>query len=244
MIITPKSTTVAYRCPGCGQAVKSMVGVFSLSGDMIKLKCPKFDSEMKMTYTSDGKIRLSVPCFVCGTDHEFILSKDSILDRPLTMLACPYSGMDICFIGTKENVEEQLDRAEKELMQLLEENDALDYFDKEDDEKDEYGYDGATAPDLSLLPMILTVVKELMADGKINCGCTVKQGNTLSSGDVNNMLLLGGEYENNCNGDLELVVRYESFALRCCSCGCEYKITEDNFDRFCEADEITLTRKK
>jgi hypothetical protein len=240
MVIQPKNTTIAYRCPTCGGAVKSMVGVFALSGDMIKLKCPKFDSELKMTYTSDGKLRLSVPCFVCADEHEFILSKETVLNRPLTMLACPYSGMDICFIGTKENVEEQLDRAEKELYEILKENDALDYFDGEEDENE---YDGPLAPDLSLLPMISTVVKELMYDGKIYCNCMVKQGNSLSSGDKNNMLLLGGEPENNCNGDIELVVRYESFAIRCCSCGCEYKITEDNFDRFCEADEITLTRK-
>ncbi|MBQ7699283.1 MAG: hypothetical protein IJT49_02950 [Clostridia bacterium] len=238
MIIKPKNTTVAYRCPTCGQAVKSMVGVFALSGDMIKLKCPKFDSEMKMTYTSDGKIRLSVPCFVCGTDHEFILSKQSVLERPLTLLACPMSGMDICFTGTKENVEEQLERAEKELYDLLQENDALDYFDNDEEE-----YTGRVAPDLSLLPMISTVTKELMCDGRIYCDCAEKQDNELSKGDVNNMLLLGGEPENNCSGDIELVVRYDCFALRCCRCGCEYKITEDNFDRFCEADEITLMRK-
>ena len=239
MLIQPKNTTIAYRCPNCGGAVKSMVGVFALSGDMIKLKCPKFDSEMKMTYNSDGKLRLSVPCFVCADNHEFILSKETVLNRPLTMLACPYSGMDICFIGEKESVEKELDRAEKELYDLLEENDALDYFDGEDDDE----INAPIAPDLSMLPMISTVVKELLADGKIYCNCTVKQGDTLSKGDVNNMLLLGGEPENNCNGDIELVVRYESFAVRCCSCGCEYKITEDNFDRFCEADEIYLRRK-
>lgn len=239
MIIQPKNTTIAYRCPTCGGAVKSMVGVFSLSGDMIKLKCPRFDSEMKITYTSDGKLRLSVPCFACGVDHEFVLSKDAVLNRKLTLLACPLSGMDVCFIGEKEQVEEQLDRAEEELYEMLKENDALDYFDN--GEEDEY--EGPIAPDLSLLPMISTVTKELMYDGKIHCNCTVKQGDTLSKGDKNNMLLLGGEPENNCNGDIELVVRYESFAIRCCSCGCEYKISEENFDRFCEADEITLKRK-
>ena len=240
MIIRPKNTTIAYRCPSCGGAVKSMVGVFSLSGDMIKLKCPCFRSELKLSYTSDGKLRLSVPCFLCGTEHEFILSKEAVLDRPLTMLACPFAGLDICFTGTKENVERELKRSEKELYELLEENDALDFFDGGEEEE----YEGPVAPDLSLLPMISTVTKELLADGMIKCACTVKQGDTLSSQDKNNMLLLGDPPENNCNGDIELVVRYESFAVRCCSCGCEYKINEENFDRFCEADEITLSRKK
>ena len=240
MIIKPKDTTIAYRCPTCGSAVKSVVGVFALSGNMIKLKCPKFDSELKMTYTSDEKLRLSVPCYLCGNDHEFILSKTSILQRPITLLPCPLAGMDVCFIGDKKNVEEQLERADKELYEMLEENNALDFFDNDGEEEQ----NGPLTPDLSLLPQISTVTKELMADGLIKCDCQVKQGDTLSSGDVNNMLLLGGKPVNNCNGDLELVVRYESFAIRCCSCGCEYKITEDNFDSFCEADEIILKRKR
>ena len=237
MIIQPKNTTVSYRCPYCGKAVKSVVGVFSLSGDMIKLKCPCFRSEMKLSYTSDGKIRFSVPCYLCGKDHEFILTKKTVLERALTMLACPFTGMDICFIGTRENVEEQLERADKELKEILEENDALDFFD-EDEEDDTV--QGPLTPDLSLLPIVSTVTKELMADGAIRCACKVKQGDSLSSGDVNNVLLLGGQPENNCNGDIELVVRYESFAIRCCSCGKEYKITEDNIDVFCEAESIEL----
>ena len=60
MIIQPKNTTIAYRCPTCGKSVKSKVGAVALSGDMIKLKCPKFVSEMMLTYTSDGNIRISV----------------------------------------------------------------------------------------------------------------------------------------------------------------------------------------
>lgn len=238
MIIKPKDTTAAYRCPYCGGAVKSVVGVFSLSGDMMKLKCPCLRSEMKMSYTSDGRIRVSVPCFLCGKDHEFILSRRAVLERELTMLACPFTGIDICFFGVKKSVEEQLERSDKELRELLEENDALDFFDAPEDGEEEY--DGPLTPDLSLLPVISTVVKEMMYEGKIHCACRVKQGNTLSSQDVNNMLLLGGEPENNCNGDIELVVRYESFAVRCCSCGKEYRITEDTLDRFCEAEEITL----
>lgn len=237
MIIQPKNTTVAYRCPYCGKAVKSVVGVFSLSGDMIKLKCPCFRSELKMSYTSDGRIRFIVPCFLCGKDHEFVLSKKTVLERPITMLACPMTGIDVFFAGTKENVEEQLERADAELEELLKENDATDFFDQDDEDEE---YDGPITPDLSMLPVISTVVKELMAEGRIKCACKVKQGDSLSSADVNNVLLLGGTPENNCNGDIELVVRYESFAVRCCSCGKEYRITEDSFDSFCEAEEITL----
>ena len=77
MILSTKNTTIAYRCPSCGEAIKSVVGVFSLSGDLIRLKCHCHESELKISYTSDGKIRLSVPCFACGNDHEFIVSKEN-----------------------------------------------------------------------------------------------------------------------------------------------------------------------
>ena len=45
MIINPKETTVAYRCPACGAGVMSAVGIFALSAEMIKLKCTCGQSE-------------------------------------------------------------------------------------------------------------------------------------------------------------------------------------------------------
>ena len=45
MVISPKQTTIAYRCPVCGTGVISAVGMFSLSADMIKLKCTCGKSE-------------------------------------------------------------------------------------------------------------------------------------------------------------------------------------------------------
>ena len=40
MVLKEKHTTVAYRCPFCGSGVMSAVGLFGLSADMVKLKCP------------------------------------------------------------------------------------------------------------------------------------------------------------------------------------------------------------
>ena len=37
MVLQQKQTTVAYRCPECGSIVLSLVGVFALSADMIRL---------------------------------------------------------------------------------------------------------------------------------------------------------------------------------------------------------------
>ena len=60
MILDPKQTTVAYRCPHCGAGVMGLVGLFTLSADMIKLKCTCGESEMSIVYSKDGKVYSSL----------------------------------------------------------------------------------------------------------------------------------------------------------------------------------------
>ena len=43
MILEPKSTSIAYRCPSCGSGIMSAVDVFKLSADRVRLKCTNPD---------------------------------------------------------------------------------------------------------------------------------------------------------------------------------------------------------
>ena len=72
MIIEPKSTTIAYRCPACGGVAKGIVGIFSLSGDMFKLKCSCGNSHMTVLKEND-QLRLIVPCVSCPVALIFAL---------------------------------------------------------------------------------------------------------------------------------------------------------------------------
>ena len=56
MILGSRETCIAYRCPYCTQGIKSMVGVFALTADMLRLKCPCGESELSIVYTRDKKI--------------------------------------------------------------------------------------------------------------------------------------------------------------------------------------------
>ena len=69
MIIEQKKTTLAYRCPKCGCLPTSIVGAFSLSGNLFKLKCECGGSFMTVEKLEQGKIRLTVPCVACPTPH-------------------------------------------------------------------------------------------------------------------------------------------------------------------------------
>jgi len=97
MVIEPKQTTVAYRCPHCGSGVLSAVGMFSLTADMMKLKCSCGKSELEIVYSKDGKVRLKVPCMICPSGHSYTVSRNIFFGRDIFVLPCPVSDINICF---------------------------------------------------------------------------------------------------------------------------------------------------
>ena len=95
MVIQPKQTTIAYRCPHCGCGVMSAVGLFALKADMLKLKCECGQSEMTIVYGKDGKVRLTVPCIICPNPHIYTVSEKLFFERDLFLLPCAYSDINI-----------------------------------------------------------------------------------------------------------------------------------------------------
>ena len=103
MILHENKTFLAYRCPHCGTGVIGLCGTFALGGGrLFRLRCACGESNMSVCETSDHKIRLSVPCLLCRTDHHYVLSPSLFFGKELFLLNCTYSDLDICFSGTEE----------------------------------------------------------------------------------------------------------------------------------------------
>ncbi len=167
MVLDKKETTVAYRCPECGSSVMSMVGIFALTADMIRLKCPCGGSQLEIVYTKDKKVRLNVPCFLCPTPHSYMLSSQMFFDRELFALPCSYSGIDICFIGRQDKVSEAMQESEKELLQMLDDADV-------DIDTLMHSVEHNQKPELSdpqVLDIVMFVIHDLADEGKITCSC-------------------------------------------------------------------------
>ena len=181
MILNSRETTVAYRCPACGKHILGMVGIFTLSGDMIKLKCDCGGSEMVIAKTKDQKVRLSVPCVICPDPHYYTLSGTAFFDRDLITLTCPYSDLAACWIGTKKKVEKALAESDRELLTLLKETGIEDFDafaagrnivqpkrgedgEDEEDEEPQFGDD-------ELEDTVNFMLAELEADGLVTCAC-------------------------------------------------------------------------
>ena len=168
MILTSKETTVIYRCPHCGLSVVSVVGIFTLSGDMIKLKCNCGGSELVIHHTKDGKIRLTIPCLTCGAEHTFVISEDAFFAKKVLSLCCTYTGIAICFIGEKEDALESLKENDAELEQIMKEAGIEDFHSIQQEDI------ALTDPETENL--VRFMLEEFRADGCIHCQCPTGAG--------------------------------------------------------------------
>lgn len=169
MLIDSKETTVAYRCPHCGAGVMSVVGIFALTGDMIKLKCSCGKSELILTYSKEKSVRLTVPCIICPKPHNYTVSAGVFFSNELFRLGCTYTGLDICFIGSKDKVLEALKENESMLLGMFEETGvtSLDGLHKDQ------SYDLIDDP--AIEEIIRFMLIELKDEGNIHCNCESRE---------------------------------------------------------------------
>ena len=167
MVIDQKQTTVAYRCPECGAGVMSLVGLFSLSADMVKLKCTCGKSEMQIVYRrEEGQMRVNVPCIFCNKPHNFNVNSNMFFSKDVFLLPCPYSDINIGFVGESNKVKAELARTELELLDMLEKSGIEGGFEAihAADESD-------LLPDPQIYDIIMFVIHDLEEEGKIFCRC-------------------------------------------------------------------------
>lgn len=167
MVASIPKTHIAYRCPECGTVVYAFIGKFALSANMIRTKCPCGHSALDITVTNDSKIRLSVPCVFCKQNHSFVVSQSIFFGRDIFLLNCPYSNMDICFIGEKEKTDKEVERTQNELQRLLADLEAESIKDMQPVDLDE----DEVLPDPTLYDTVRFLLKDLEADGKVDCPC-------------------------------------------------------------------------
>ncbi len=161
MILQPKDTTLAYRCPHCGSTVFSVVGALALSGDVIKLKCQCGCSELLLENTEDDKLRLTVPCIFCPSPHRYMVSRKLLTSRELFTFPCAYSGIDILFVGAKGAVMKAVEVSDKELAEIIDDTELAHIQEAGDDF---YG-------DEHIRDLIIFVLGDLAEEHHIHCGC-------------------------------------------------------------------------
>ena len=220
MVLKPKETHLAYRCPNCLSAVKGLFGDFIPDAGMLRLKCPCGKSRMQVIPSPDRrKIRFDVPCLFCRQDHRFSVSRGVAFGDRLFLLNCPYTNTDIGFLGSEDEVDQALDRQLLELSKLAGMLGVKNLRDLTPEEAEEEG----VLPDAQVHDVIRFIVKEMEADGAITCPCN------------------GGSYET--------AMTENGILVYCPSCGASHLFPANSVsdaEQFlhCESLELTNPRKK
>ena len=184
MVLKPRQAHIAYRCPECGTAVFGLIGDFAAKADMLRLKCPCGKSRMQIAPSRDrSKFRFDVPCLFCRQDHRFTVASSIVFGDRLFLLNCPYTNMDIGFLGTKDEVDGALDQAEKEITKLA----GMFGVERLRDLQPEELTDDEMLPDAHIHDIVRYVVKELEAEGNITCPC---KGGTYETAMTKNGILV------------------------------------------------------
>ena len=168
MVLESKQTTLAYRCPHCGAGVMSAVSMFALKGSMVRLKCDCGKSVMEAVPAGDGKVRLTVPCILCPNPHHYTVSESIFFGKELFSLPCPYSDINICQMGEVNHVKAELSRVELQLLDLMEEHGISDFHALHEEAE-------RTVTDPQVLEVVLFVIRDLDAEGKIHCNCASEE---------------------------------------------------------------------
>ncbi len=161
MILTPKKTTVAYRCNACGAMVMAELDRFKLSS-MPSLGCSCNESSMRISVGNDEKVRITAPCMFCPNPHQYTLASKSFFDKDIFVLDCPYTGVDIVVMGKKAEVIAETDRANRELNTYIAEARML--------AKEYEGYERSIDEE-PLEELLKAFVRRLCEEGRIECEC-------------------------------------------------------------------------
>ncbi len=236
MLLNEKRTTVAYRCPDCGAGVLSAVGLFNLSADMVKLKCTCGKSELKIVYGRDNNVRLTVPCLLCAKPHTFTVKSSLFFSDELFVLPCPYSDVNICFTGEVNRVKAELARTELELLDMLEEHGITDFSSLHGDEQD--------LGDPQILDIVLFVIDDLDAEGKIYCRCHPDPALAdAATSETENVCKDGSHEAHEEESRYEAAITDEGICLTCRCCGASRLIPTDSMlsaHAFLNADSVHL----
>ncbi len=159
---------IVYRCDECGSAVFGLVGKFAKVGDMLRLKCScDKPSALDIGIMKEDKIKLSVPCLFCKQNHSYTVSEQIFLGREKFALGCPYTGLDIVFIGEEDKLEGELIRTEEEIRRLMASLEAEELSDIQPKDMTE----DEILPDPAVYDTLRFVVKDLEEEGRVSCPC-------------------------------------------------------------------------
>ena len=160
---TSNKTTAAYRCPHCGAILTFDVTRERLEKGTLSMPCIQCGkSHVDVTLSPDGTISLLVPCLMCPHPHPYKISSAMFFEKEIYCFPCSFTGIDICFIGESDYVDDEIIRSGREIADLIEETNEEDANAKDAN---------VMVADTSVMREVLFAIGNLQDEKKIKCSC-------------------------------------------------------------------------
>lgn len=132
MLINRK-TTLAVRCPWCGNISTNKLDPFDISGDDgITAKCPCGQDLFTLKKRKAGGYQLNISCIACDYEHIYRLGYKELWKTNLFILNCHYTNMEVCFLGRETDVKQAVERYEREMEEIIKELGIEEFLEDDD----------------------------------------------------------------------------------------------------------------
>ncbi len=111
---------ISFRCPDCGVAILQEISLFTLSSGEILKRCSCGESLLSIKYVKSREtVQINVPCIACPNPHPYQVAATTFFGDQMFVLQCTGSGLDIFFVGDKEEVIKAVEQNTLELQRLF-----------------------------------------------------------------------------------------------------------------------------
>jgi len=122
-------TVLALSCPHCGKLNFHAVSLFAFSGKKcLCFNCECGKSTVTITAANRQRFILKTGCGMCETEHAYYLKYKKMFSPEVFPLVCLETGLEIGFIGPKDQVLARASQQEKSFADLLGDGGLEDFF--------------------------------------------------------------------------------------------------------------------
>ncbi|NPV28763.1 MAG: hypothetical protein HPY58_03735 [Firmicutes bacterium] len=128
-MLVATTTALALRCPSCGKIQYHTLSLFSFSAQKtIRFTCT-CGASLLLISTRDRKVfYFQLECLMCEGKHLFQYSLREIWTSQVRGLTCEETGLEVGFLGPREQVKKCIANQERSLREMAEDLGFTDYF--------------------------------------------------------------------------------------------------------------------
>jgi len=120
MNVMDTNLMLAIRCANCGKISFHNISMFKLpANNELNFCCDCGKEEITITLKNNKFIILDVPCLACDINHSYKYKLRDVFKRRLTVVCCNETGLELCFLGKRDDVIDTVSKYQENLNTLL-----------------------------------------------------------------------------------------------------------------------------